>query len=129
MGVTSDQSLFLPLSFKFPSNQTQIHEIQACNATQRNATQRNATRQQISIDLTNDISNLVQIFTYIWKGGERVCVPDIRAAVAHRRADLIVGKRSGGARSDDAFASAGEKVGIADLSEWISVVFVDGRLG
>ena len=58
-----------------------------------------------------------------------MCVPDIRTAVVHRRADLIVDERSGGARSDDTFAPAGEKIGIADLSEWISVVRVDGRLG
>ncbi|KAI8532184.1 hypothetical protein RHMOL_Rhmol11G0193600 [Rhododendron molle] len=57
-------------------------------------------------------------------------VPDVRAAVVDRRAGGIVGgERSGGARGDDAFAAAGEKVGIADFSEGISVVDVDGGVG
>lgn len=52
---------------------------------------------------------------------------NVRMAVVDRRVGLIVvaGERSGGARSDDAFAAAGEKVGIADFSEGISVVDVD----
>lgn len=58
---------------------------------------------------------------------DRDIVPNVRMAVVDRRVGLIVvaGERSGGARSDDAFAAAGEKVGIADFSEGISVVDVD----
>lgn len=52
-------------------------------------------------------------------------VPDVRAAVVDGRAGGIVG----GARGDDAFAAAGEKVGIANFSEGISVVDVDGGVG
>lgn len=61
---------------------------------------------------------------YMWKREKRV--PDIRTAVVNRRLDLIVGEGSSAARSDDTFAAAGDEVGIADFSELISVVDVNG---
>lgn len=77
----------------------------------------------------SDLIKSVTILTYTYKKKryDRDIVPNVRMAVVDRRVGLIVvaGERSGGARSDDAFAAAGEKVGIADFSEGISVVDVD----
>lgn len=53
-------------------------------------------------------------------------VPYIRTAVVNRRLDLIVREGSSAARSNNAFAAAGDEVGIADFSEFISVVDVNG---
>lgn len=62
----------------------------------------------------------------MWKREKRV--PYIRTAVVNRRLDLIVGEGSSAARSNDAFAAAGDEVCIADFSELISVVDVNGGL-
>lgn len=47
---------------------------------------------------------------------------DIRPAIVDRRR-VVVG--SGGERSDNAFAAAGEKVRVADFSEGLVIVDVD----